>query len=105
MPRLRVTNHPGDYVFPGALQRLQNIRMRRVRIVVKEFDPPITLSTDLSGRLQDDALEQLPPFHGLDCADQAMPAMGIAQPALAPLLVGREQALHRPEFHELLGYR
>jgi len=100
---LGVADHPGDYVLPGTLERLQNISVCRVRIVVEEFDPPITLSADLSGRMQDDTLEHLPAFHGLDCTDQAVATMGVAQPALAPLLLGRKHALHRPEFHELFG--
>jgi len=103
MPRLGDANHPGDYVLPGALQRLENICVCRVRIVVEEFDPPITLSADLSGRVQDDTLEHLPAFNGLDCTDQTVATIGVTQPALAPLLLGRKHTLHRPEFHELFG--
>ena len=77
--------------------------MRRVRIIVEEFDPPITLPAYLSGRLQDDPLEHLPAFHGLDCTNQAMATMGIAQSALAPLLLGREQVFHRRQLRELIG--
>jgi hypothetical protein len=103
MPWLRLANYPGDYVLPCPPQHLQDIRMRRTRIVIEELDPPIALAAYLSRGLQNDPVEHLPSFHRLDRADQAMATMRIAQPALAPLLLGGEQALHCPEFREWMG--
>jgi hypothetical protein len=101
MPWLGVARHPGDYVLSRPVQHLEDIRMRRVRVVVKELDPPITLAADFSRSVQDHPLEHLSAFYSLDCTDQAMAALSIPQPALAPLLFGCEQALHRPEFRKL----
>jgi hypothetical protein len=101
MPWLRVVNHPGDDILPRPVQHLQNVRMGRVRIIVKEFDPPVTFAAHLPGGVQDDPLKHLSALYGLDCADQAMTTLRIAQPAFAPLLFGREQALHRAELCEL----
>jgi hypothetical protein len=50
--------------------------------------------------LQNDFLQDLPASHGLDSSDQAVAAMSIAQSALAPLLLGREQTLYRAELGE-----
>src|SRR4029077_20114663 len=58
----------------------------------------IALAADFSGSLQDRFLQHLPAADGLDCADETMATMGIAQAALAPLLLGCEHALHRAEF-------
>jgi hypothetical protein len=101
MPWPGIASHPGDYVLPRLVQHLEDISMRRVRVVVKELDPPITLAAHLSRGVQDDPLEHLSAFYRLDCTDQAMSALSITQPALAPLLLGGEQALHRPEFRKL----
>src|SRR5271169_1712875 len=80
MPRLPViaADHPGDHVFPRAPEDLQHIAMRRARIIVKEFDPPIALAADFSRGLQDGLLQHLPASDRLDCTDKAMAAMGIA---------------------------
>jgi hypothetical protein len=102
MQWLWLANHPGDYVLSCAPQHRQDIGMRCVRIIVKEFDPPVTLTAHFSGGMQDDPLEHLPAFDSLDCSDQTMATLGITEPALAPLLFRREQALHRPEFHKLI---
>ena len=75
--------------------------MRRMRVIIKELDPPVTLAAHLPRGVQDDPLEHLSPFYCLDRTHQAMAALSISQPALAPLLFGCEQALHRPKFRQL----
>src|SRR5204862_7106465 len=78
-PRLPViaADHPSYHVFLRAAQHLQHIGMRRARPVVKEFDPPIALAADFSSGLQNELLQYLPASDRLDCADQAMAAMGV----------------------------
>src|SRR5207245_5219903 len=71
-------NHTGDHVFPRAPQYLQHVGMRGARVVVKELDPPIAFPADFSGGLQNGSLQHLPAPYRLDCAYQAMTAVGIA---------------------------
>src|SRR4029077_17135266 len=92
-----MTDHAGNDVFARVPQHFKDVGVRRPRVVVEEFDPPIALAADLSCRLQDDTLQHLPTVHGLDGADQAMTPMRAAQSALAPLLLRAEQPLNRPE--------
>src|SRR6202030_2251213 len=98
MPRLpiKAADHPVDHASPRAAQHLEHIGMRRARVVVKEFDPPIALAADFSSGLQNGLLQHLPASDRLDCADQAMAAISVTQPALTPLLPGYEHALHLP---------
>src|SRR4029077_8180095 len=98
-----MTDHAGNDVFARVPQHFKDVGVRRPRVVVEEFDPPIALAADLSCRLQDDTLQHLLTFHGLDGADQAMTPMRVAQSALAPLLLRGEQPLNRPEFCEWVG--
>src|SRR5271169_2818827 len=100
MPRLPViaVDHPGNHVFPCAPEYLQHIAMRRAGVIVKEFDPPIALAADFSSGLQNGLLQHLAAADRLDCAYEAVAAMGVTQSAFAPLLLGCEHALHRAEF-------
>jgi hypothetical protein len=85
-------------------QHREDVGMRRARVVVKKFDPPVTLSADLPGGLQNDLLQQLSAVDRFDCANQAMTAMRVAQPAFAPLLLCGEQPFDRPELSEWMGF-
>jgi hypothetical protein len=69
MPGLSLTNHPSDDVVPCVPQHLLHIRMRGTGVIVKELDPPVPLSADFAGRLQDGTLEQLTAIDSLNCAD------------------------------------
>ena len=104
VPRLRLTNHSRDDVFARTTEHSKDIGMRRARVVVEEFDPPVTLSADFSGRVQNDLLQQLSPVDRFDCADEAMTAMRIAQSAFAPLLFCGKQTLNGTESSEWVGF-
>jgi hypothetical protein len=89
-----------DNVLASAAKYEQDIAMRRVGIVVKRLDPPITFSAHLSSCAQNDRWELLPGIRCLNSSDEAVPTMGVAQLAFAPLLLSDEQTLHSPEFHK-----
>jgi len=72
----------------------------RTRVVIEAFDPPIVLSANFSGSAQNDRLEDLPRFHSLHRAEQTAAAPAIIQLALAPLLLGCEQAFYCAELGE-----
>jgi hypothetical protein len=91
------SGHAGDYVLPGAAQDGEHIRMGRSRIVIKGFDPPITLAAHLARGAQDDPRCFRAATGGLDRSYEAEPAFAVAQPALAPLVLDGEQPLHSSE--------
>jgi hypothetical protein len=95
-----VGRHVGDDSLPRQPQYGQHLRMTRARIVIERFDPPIAFAADRSGRAQDDRGDLLPPTCRLDRANEAVPAVAVPQPALAPLLLGRQQAFDPRELGE-----
>lgn len=74
--------------------------MRCPLVVIKELDPPIVLSANLSGSPDDNWLEYLPSFDRLHRSNEAVAAVAVTHLALAPLLLGGEQVFDCAELGE-----
>jgi hypothetical protein len=92
--------HLREYLFPRAAQYRQYFAVRGKWMVVEGFDPPVPPSADLPDGTQDNARQVLPSISRLDRSDEAMPTLGVPQPAFAPLLLAREQRFDEPQLGE-----
>jgi hypothetical protein len=99
-PTLVPFDHLRDDFLSRQPQNPQNKRMSCSRVIIKGLDPPIALPADLSGCPQDGGREYLPGFDRLHGPYEAMAAIAVAHPSLAPLLLGREQTLDCAELRQ-----
>jgi hypothetical protein len=99
-PTLVSFYHLHDDFLSRQPQYAQNMSMSGSRVIIKVLDTPIAFPADLSGRPQEDGLEYLPGFDRLHGPYQAMTAIVVAHPTLAPLLLGREQTLDCAELRQ-----
>ena len=74
-------------------------------VVIKGFDPPKALTAHVSSSTQNDPADLEPSIGRFDCPNKAVPAVAVAQFALAPLAFGGEQALHPGEFGQQVVLR
>jgi hypothetical protein len=92
-PTLVSFYHLRDDFLSRQPQYPQNMSMSCSRVIIKVLDTPIAFPAYLSGRPQDDGLEYLPSFDRLHGPYEAVAAIAVTHPILAPLLLGREQTL------------